>query len=100
MLRNILETIQRGARNERLFNTINGHCISWCYASIIILLLMGDSIMTAYKLTIHTLGTNEVAFTRIYETLEESLKILNQFKEAGITGTIMDCMNFEMVTID
>ena len=56
--------------------------------------------MTAYKLTIHTLGTTEVAFTRIYETFEEALKILNQFKEAGITGTIMDCMNFEMVTID
>ena len=53
--------------------------------------------MTAYKLTIHTLGTNEVAFTRVYETLEEASKILNQFKKAGITGTIMDCMAFQLV---
>tara|TARA_R110001632_G_scaffold64303_1_gene152864 strand:+ start:466 stop:654 length:189 start_codon:yes stop_codon:yes gene_type:complete len=53
--------------------------------------------MTAYKLTIHTLGTNEVAFTRVYETLEEASKILKQFKKAGITGTIMDCMTFQLV---
>ena len=53
--------------------------------------------MEAYKLTIHTLGTNEVAFTRVYETLEEACKILNQFKKAGITGTIIDCMTFQLV---
>ena len=53
--------------------------------------------MTAYKLTIHTLGTNEVAFTRVYETLEEASKILKQFKKAGITGTIFDCMAFQLV---
>mgnify|MGYP006083107015 FL=1 len=53
--------------------------------------------MTAYKLTIHTLGTTDIAFTRVYETLEEACKILNQFKKAGITGTIMDCMTFQLV---
>ena len=53
--------------------------------------------MEAYKLTIHTLGTNDIAFTRVYETLEEASKILNQFKKAGITGTIMDCMTFQLV---
>jgi len=39
------------AHNERLSITINGHCISWCYASVIILLLMGDSIMNNMGMT-------------------------------------------------
>ena len=39
-----------------------------------------------------------MAFTRIYPTLEEAVKILIDFKRANITGTIVDCMTFKEIT--
>ena len=55
--------------------------------------------MEAYKLIINTYeDPNEVAFTRIYPTLEEAVKILIDFKRANITGTIVDCMTFKEIT--
>ena len=54
--------------------------------------------MEAYKLIINTYeDPTEVAFTRIYPTLEEAVKILLDFKRANITGAIVDCMTFEVV---
>jgi hypothetical protein len=55
--------------------------------------------MQAYKLIINNpKAPNEVAFTRIYPTLKEAATILNQFKRADISGTIVDCMSFKEVT--
>tara|TARA_R110000751_G_scaffold40601_1_gene95913 strand:- start:2279 stop:2473 length:195 start_codon:yes stop_codon:yes gene_type:complete len=55
--------------------------------------------MKAYKLVINNReDPTEVAFTKIYPTLEEAVKVLIHFKRANITGTIVDCMTFKEVT--
>tara|TARA_B110000503_G_C6854423_1_gene292208 strand:+ start:391 stop:576 length:186 start_codon:yes stop_codon:yes gene_type:complete len=55
--------------------------------------------MQAYKLIINNpKAPDEIAFTRIYSTLKEAATILNQFKRADISGTIVDCMSFKEIT--
>jgi hypothetical protein len=55
--------------------------------------------MQAYKLIINNpKAPNEVAFTRIYPTLEEACKVLNHFNRADISGTIVDCITFKEIT--